>query len=258
MIDTHSHIYLPEFDQDRDLVVERALLAGVDAVLLPNIDLDSVSALHELSNQYPNFCHPMMGLHPTSVKDDYEKALAEIKSHLIQRKYVAIGEVGIDLYWDQSFRLHQIDAFEQQLEWAKQYGLPVVIHCRDAFDDVLHCVEKHLDDRLSGVFHSFSGTTEHVARILEYSQFMFGINGIVTFKNSSIVSAVKCIPLDRLLVETDSPYLAPVPHRGRRNEPAYVADTVKHLATIYDIGFNEMAEITVLNAKKMFNFVPSK
>lgn len=252
MIDTHSHIYLDEFDADRRQVVERAKNKGVEAIFMPNIDLASIEPMLALAHQYPGYCFPMMGLHPTSVKEDYEDVLEMILSWFERHQFSAVGEIGIDLYWDKSFRSQQIIAFEQQLIKAKSLGLPVVIHCREAFSEVFASVEKHLDAQLTGVFHSFSGSVHDVARIVEYGSFMIGINGIVSFKNSSISEAVKTIPTNRLVVETDAPFLAPVPYRGRRNEPAYVAEVVRHLANLLGLGFHELEDITNNNARRLF------
>lgn len=253
MIDTHSHIYLKEFDHDRRTVVERAQMEGVEAILLPNIDLSSIDPMVDLATQFPGYCHPMMGLHPTSVDESFESVLEEILSWFGRRRFCAVGEIGIDLYWDRTFKSQQIAAFEMQLLKAKELNLPVVIHCRNAFEEVLSSVEKHLDGGLRGVFHSFSGTVSEVQRIVEFGSFMIGINGIVTFKNSSIIGAVKTIPLAKLVVETDAPYLAPVPHRGRRNEPAYVAEIVKSLAHLRGMPVDEMEILTANNARQLFN-----
>ncbi|MBP8789973.1 MAG: TatD family hydrolase [Breznakibacter sp.] len=252
MIDTHSHIYLDEFDADRSEVVERAKHNGVEAIFMPNIDLASIEPMLALAQQQPGYCFPMMGLHPTSVKEDFEDVLETILSWFKRHQFSAVGEIGIDLYWDKSFRSQQIIAFEQQLIKAKILGLPVVIHCREAFSEVFASVEKHLDAQLTGVFHSFSGSVHDVARIVEYGNFMIGINGIVSFKNSSIWESVKVIPTNRLVVETDAPFLAPVPYRGRRNEPAYVAEVVRHLANLLGLGFHELEDITSNNARRLF------
>ena len=252
MIDTHSHIYLDEFDADRRQVVERAKNKGVEAIFMPNIDLASIEPMLALAHQYPGYCFPMMGLHPTSVKEDFEDILHTILSWFERHQFSAVGEIGIDLYWDKSCRAQQIIAFEQQLIKAKSLDLPVVIHCREAFSEVFASVEKHLDAQLTGVFHSFSGSVHDVARIVEYGSFMIGINGIVSFKNSSISEAVKTIPTNRLVVETDAPFLAPVPYRGRRNEPAYVAEVVRHLANLLGLGFHELEDITNNNARRLF------
>ena len=252
MIDTHSHIYLDEFDADRSEVVERAKHNGVEAIFMPNIDLASIEPMLALAQQQPGYCFPMMGLHPTSVKEDFEDILHTILSWFERHQFSAVGEIGIDLYWDKSFRAQQIIAFEQQLIKAKTLGLPVVIHCREAFSEVFASVEKHLDAQLTGVFHSFSGSVHDVARIVEYGNFMIGINGIVSFKNSSIWESVKVIPTNRLVVETDAPFLAPVPYRGRRNEPAYVAEVVRHLANLLGLGFHELEDIASNNARRLF------
>ena len=252
MIDTHSHIYLDEFDADRSEVVERAKHNGVEAIFMPNIDLASIEPMLALAQQQPGYCFPMMGLHPTSVKEDFVDVLETILSWFERHQFSAVGEIGIDLYWDKSFRSQQIIAFEQQLIKAKTLGLPVVIHCREAFSEVFASVEKHLDAQLTGVFHSFSGSVHDVARIVEYGNFMIGINGIVSFKNSSIWESAKVIPTNRLVVETDAPFLAPVPYRGRRNEPAYVVEVVRHLANLLGMGFHELEDITNNNARRLF------
>ena len=257
MIDTHSHIYLDEFNEDRNQVIQRAKIAGVEAIFMPNIDLASVEPMLNLVHQHPGYCFPMMGLHPTSVKDDYETVLSSIMDWFNRFQFSAIGEIGIDLYWDKTYRTQQIVVFEEQLKKAKALKLPVVIHCRDAFKEVFASVEKHLDHQLRGVFHSFSGTPKEVSRIVEYGTFMIGINGIVTFKNSSISESAKFIPLDRLVVETDSPFLAPVPHRGRRNEPAYVAEVIHHLARLHQMNSSRMEQITTDNANQLFQNLPN-
>ncbi len=252
MIDTHSHIYLDEFNNDRDQVIQRARQNGIEAIFMPNIDLTTIQPMLSLTTQYPGYCLPMMGLHPTSVKDDYQKTLQHIMAWFDQFNFAAVGEIGIDLYWDKTFRNEQIVVFEEQLVKAKSLGLPVVIHCREAFKDVFTSIEKHLDHQLKGVFHSFSGSPLDAARIVEYDTFMIGINGIVTFKNSSITESAKVIPLNRLVVETDAPFLAPVPHRGRRNEPAFVTEIARCLGRIHGIDYHEMEQITTANARQLF------
>ncbi len=253
MIDTHSHIYSPEFAIDSDSMVERAITNDVEAIYMPNIDLDSIHPMLSLEARYPGYCFAMMGLHPTSVKDDYELSLAKVTEWLESRHFCAIGEIGIDLYWDQTYKNQQVEAFEAQLALAVKHSLPVVIHCRDAFPEVFASVEKYLNGSLSGIFHSFSGSVADVERINSYGTFLFGINGIVTFKNSSIVESVKAIPLEKIVAETDAPYLAPVPHRGRRNEPSYLPAIVGKLAEIYSLPFDEMVQITKSNSLRIFN-----
>lgn len=253
MIDTHSHIYLPEFDEDLKSVVDNAKAAGVEKILLPNVDADTIGRMLKVESMFPDLCHAMMGLHPTSVKADYKEHLQVIESHLQSRKYMAIGEVGIDLYWDKTYRNEQMEVFAQQLQWAKQMDLPVVIHCRDAFAEVFEVVEAHLDNQLRGVFHSFSGGVEELERITGYKNFIVGINGVVTFKNTNLREVLTHTSLDSVVLETDAPYLAPVPHRGRRNEPAYLTKIVAQLSEVFKVSEEEVRTCTSANAKKMFD-----
>ncbi len=253
MIDTHSHIYLSEFDEDREDVIERAKSAGVEKVLLPNVDKDTIEAMHRLEVAHQGYCYSMMGLHPTSVKADYLQVLAEIKAYIDKREYIAIGEIGIDLYWDKTFRQEQMDAFEQQIKWAKAKQVPIVIHCRDAFPEVFEVLDGQLDESLVGVFHSFSGGAEEARRILAYDNFMMGINGVVTFKNTNLREVLRSVPFDKLVLETDAPYLAPVPKRGRRNEPAYLEKVAETLAMVYGISMEEVKQQTSKNARQLFD-----
>lgn len=253
LIDTHSHIYLEEFDEDRVEVITKAKAQGLKKVLLPNVDASTIERMHETEKANPDFCMAMMGVHPTSIKANYREELDIAKQHLDQREYLAIGEVGIDLYWDKTFRNEQMLAFEEQIIWAKQLGIPVVIHCRDAFPEVFEVVEKQLDDKLRGVFHSFTGTEEEAQRIVEYGSFMMGINGVVTFKNTHLREAIQNVPIEKLVLETDAPYLAPVPHRGRRNEPSYIMKVAETLATVYRTNLEGIIAQTSENAVRMFN-----
>ncbi len=252
MIDTHSHIYLSDFDSDRKEVIERARDIGVESILLPNVDGETVDAMHQLEADYSGYCHAMMGVHPTSIKSDYLQALQQVRQYIDARKYIAIGEIGIDLYWDKTYKAEQMDAFEQQIIWAKEKNLPIVIHCRDAFPEVFEVVEKQLDDKLFGVFHSFSGDEPEAKRILEYKNFMLGINGVVTFKNTNLRDVLKEVPLDKLVLETDAPYLAPVPKRGKRNEPAYLERVAETIAGVYSVNVDEVKQQTTSNAKQLF------
>ena len=253
LFDTHTHIYLPEFDNDRDDVVDRALENGVTRLMLPNVDLDTIDALQHTLNAYPDMCSAAMGLHPTSVTENYRKDLDHIFEILDTNSYQAVGEIGIDLYWDKSYQKEQIDAFEMQIRYAAQHSLPVIIHCREALDSILPVLHKlsHLDVR--GVFHSFSGSSEELSRIFESGDFYIGINGIVTFKKSSLRETLSAIPLDRLLLETDAPYLAPVPYRGKRNEPAFVRHTAEFIANELHMETLEIETITYKNACRLFN-----
>ncbi|MEG1905804.1 MAG: TatD family hydrolase, partial [Bacteroidales bacterium] len=227
MIDTHAHIYSEEFDQDRDDVIKRALEAGVEKIVLANVDRDSFAPLLNTWQKYPDICVPTIGLHPTSVQENFEEELAWLQQHISEYPFRAIGEIGLDLYWDKTYRTQQLAAFETQMGWAAELNLPVIIHVRDAFDDLHRELEKCASWGVKGIIHSFSGDAEDAARILSQGNYLFGINGIATFKKSSLPDVIRTIGLDHLVVETDAPYLAPVPHRGKRNEPAYVTDTAR-------------------------------
>lgn len=250
-IDTHSHIYLSEFDNDRADMLTRAAAQGVQTILMPNIDSRSIGPMLQTERDYPN-CFAMMGLHPTSVKDDYQQELDVIAKQLLARRYIGIGEIGIDLYWDKTYIQQQLEVFEQQLLWAKDLDLPVVIHCREAFPEVFRVVDKVHDDRLKGVFHSFGGGTEELKHIEGYKTFKVGINGIVTFKKSTLPEALAHTNPHLLLIETDAPYLAPHPHRGKRNEPSYVPLVAQKVATIYNMELEDMSLILANNAKQLF------
>lgn len=252
MIDTHSHIYSEEFDADRTETVDRAYKAGIQHIILPNVDSDSLTRMLALEAQYPRFCHAAIGLHPTSVKENFAEELALVDSELKRRKWVAIGEIGIDLYWDKTFLTQQIKAFQQQVEWALAYKLPIIIHVRDSFRETMNALTPYKNCGLTGVFHSFTGTLEEAREIIDFGGFMLGINGIVTFKNSGLAAVVGEIDLKHILLETDSPYLTPAPHRGKRNESAYVSLICKKLAEVYNCSETEINEQTTRNAKWLF------
>jgi len=253
IIDTHSHIYSEEFDNDIDEVILRAKTAGVEKILLPNIDSSSLNRLQTTSDKYNGYCIPMMGLHPTSVKEDWQTELNIIKQELGKRPYIAIGEIGIDLYWDKTFEKEQKEVFEEQLRWSIEYDLPVAIHSRDAISQCVACIKNVGEEKLKGVFHSFGGTEDELHEILSLKNFLLGINGVVTFKNSTLPAVLKNVDISHIIVETDSPYLAPVPYRGKRNESSYVLNVVNKLADIYNITPEEVSERTSKNAKKLFN-----
>ncbi|WP_462317545.1 TatD family hydrolase [Marinilabilia sp.] len=252
MIDTHSHIYLPEFDEDRAEIIANAKKAGVQKVLMPNIDGQSIRSVISVEEEYPGFCYAMMGLHPTSVKGDYQEQLANTEYWLNQQEFIAVGEIGIDLYWDKTWEREQREVFRTQLKWAKKMGKPVVIHVRDAFEAVFQELDKVYDGTLKGVFHSFSGNKSQARRALEYQGFMLGINGIVTFKNSNLDKVLAEVGPERLMVETDAPYLAPVPYRGKRNQPAYLKHTLDKLADIFEVTPEQMNDLTTENAVRLF------
>lgn len=251
LVDTHTHLFANQFNLDRREVVQKALDAGVDKMLLPNINSDSIESMHELCQNVPNHCFPMMGLHPCDVKESYLEELETIKSHLDKGNYVAIGEIGIDLHWDKSTLDIQKKAFRQQLIWGIEYDLPVAIHIRESFDDVFEVVEEVNENKLRGVFHCFTGTVEQGKKAIEMG-FMLGIGGVVTFKNSGLDKTLKELPLEHLVLETDSPYLAPTPHRGQRNESSFLPIIAQKLADIYELDTQEVARITTHNAHTLF------
>jgi len=252
-IDTHTHLYVEQFDEDRDSVVQECLDAGITKLLLPNIDSSSIESLHQLASSYPDICLPMMGLHPCSVTESFQEELDIAKSWLDKRDYIAIGEIGIDLYWDKSTLPYQVEAFKQQIEWAKELGLPIVIHARDSFDEIFEVLDEVNDERLRGIFHCFTGTIDQAKKVLGYGDFLLGIGGVVTFKNGGLDKTLQEIDLDHLVLETDSPYLAPTPNRGKRNKSPYLTLIVDKLVDIYGKTPAEIGEITSANAVKMFN-----
>lgn len=250
MIDTHSHIYGPEFDNDRAEVIQRARLAGVDKVLLPNINEESIARMFQVAEEYPGVCYPMMGLHPEDVKEDWTQVLDRME--VLLDGMIAVGEVGLDFYWDATFRKEQIEAFERQICWAVERDLPLVIHMRKAEQELLEVMERHKSDGLRGVFHCFGGSKETASRMLKHEGFVLGIGGVVTFKNSRLAETLRHVPLDRIVLETDAPYLAPVPYRGKRNEPSYVAHVARFLSDIYNVSEDEVNDVTNLAVKRVF------
>lgn len=251
-IDTHTHLYSDAFGEDRDAMILRAMDAGVGKMLLPNIDADSIPGMLDLEKKYPGHCYPMMGLHPTSVKEDWEAQLAGMKKQLSERQFIAVGEIGIDLYWDTQFKTQQVAAFIEQISWAKELNLPIVIHARNSFPEIFEVLDQHNDDRLRGIFHCFTGTFEDAQKIRSYGGFLFGIGGVLTFKKSGLDEVVRQLDPQELVLETDSPYLAPAPHRGKRNESAYIPLIADKLSDIFEIPVNRIAEITTQNAQSMF------
>lgn len=253
LIDTHTHIYLEEFDEDRAGVVERAKAVGIDALLMPNVDLETVDRLHKYCDALPGFAFPMMGLHPTSVNSNYAEDLLKIEKYIPTRTYCAIGEIGIDLYWDQTFRKEQIEVFKEQLKWSIDLGLPVAIHTRNAMQETLDAIYSVDYKKLTGVFHSFTGTAEELEEINKLPNFKIGINGVVTFKNSNLSEVLKGTTLDKIVLETDAPYLAPVPYRGKRNEPSFIIKTAEKLTDTYGVNLKETLTSTRKTAIKLFN-----
>lgn len=249
--DTHTHLYSSQFDEDRDSMMQRAFDAGVSRFFIPAIDSTHTDAMLALEKNYPDAIFLMMGLHPTSVKENYKEELAHVKEMLNKRSFYAIGEIGIDLYWDKSFLAQQQEAFKTQIQWAKELNLPIVIHCRDAFDEIFEVLESEKDEKLFGIFHCFTGTLEQAKRALSYNM-KLGIGGVVTFKNGKIDKFLNEIPLKHIVLETDSPYLAPTPFRGKRNESSYIINVIDKLVDIYGLTSEEIAKITTQNSKDIF------
>lgn len=256
MIDTHTHLFVEEFEEDLPQVVERARLAGVERTFLPNIDDTTVDALLKVCAQYPGYCFPMLGFHPTSVDADAMPKVKAMKSLLVEgHPFVGIGEVGVDLYWDKTYIKEQQAVLDEQIQWALEWNLPLIIHCREAFPELFQVLKPYQSTSLSGIFHSFTGTLAEAEELLEYANFMVGINGVVTFKKSTLPEVLQIVPAERLVLETDSPYLSPVPFRGKRNESAYVRNVAMKLAELYGTTFGEMERITTENALKVFKKV---
>ncbi|MGL5937462.1 MAG: TatD family hydrolase [Phocaeicola sp.] len=253
LIDTHTHLFSADFSEDLSAVIERAQAAEVEKLFLPNIDDDSIEQLLAICSRYPNCCYPMLGLHPTSVDANYQQKLKVLHSYLKEsHPFVAIGEVGLDLYWDKSYAKEQEQALHTQIAWALEYDLPLVIHCRSAHAELVTLLKSYEKESLSGVFHSFGGTVDEAQELLEYPYFYLGINGTVTFKNSQLPANLKQIALERIVLETDSPYLSPVPYRGSRNESSRIKNIANKLSDINEVSENVVASITTLNALKLF------
>lgn len=251
LIDTHSHIYLPEFSRDRVAMSERAEKEGVISILMPAIDASTHTDMLELENLFPGSCRSMMGLHPCSVKENYREELKIAREYLEKRRFMAVGEIGLDFYWDKTFTEQQYAAFHEQVEWALQYDIPTSIHSRSATDECLEVVRQHQKGKLKGVFHCFSGDMRQAQQVIDLGLYL-GIGGVLTFKNSGLDKVIEPVSLEHLVLETDAPYLAPVPFRGKRNEPSYLKYVVDKLAEIKGIEKEEVAAITTANAKKLF------
>ena len=255
MIDTHTHIDSEEFDEDRALAVQRAKEAGVEKVFVPAIDLKSVSSVLQTCRQFPGYAYPMIGLHPEEVKADWRNQLAQMKPMLDEpnHPFIAIGEVGLDYYWSREFEAEQLQAFEEQVEWAAEYDLPLMIHCRKAQNEMVHILKRHEKELArGGVFHCFTGNEKEAEQLLQFDNFVLGIGGVLTFKKSHLPEVLAGIPIDRIVIETDSPYMAPVPMRGKRNESAYVAFVLKRITEIYGISEDEADRRTTANALRIF------
>ena len=249
--DTHTHLYSEQFDEDRKAMIQRAKKAGVSRFFIPAIDSSYSKSMFQLEKDFPEDVFLMMGLHPTSVNKNYLDELAHVKKWIDKRHFYAIGEIGIDLYWDKSFLKQQKEAFKTQIQWAKEKKWPVVIHCREAFDEIFEVLESEKSDDLYGIFHCFTGTKEQAEKAISYHM-KLGIGGVITFKNGKIDQFLKDIDIKHIVLETDSPYLAPIPYRGKRNESAYITEVVDKLTTIYGLSFDEIASITTQNSKDVF------
>jgi len=252
LTDTHSHLYAEQFSEDIEDVMLRCRENNIHRIFLPNIDSTSIEGMKKLVAVYPKTCFPMMGLHPTSVKENYLEELKLVEQLLDQEKFVAIGEIGIDLYWDKTYFKEQQDAFRKQINLAKKYKLPFVIHCRDSFNEIFEILDDMNDDDMKGIFHCFTGTLEQANHIINYGGFKLGIGGVVTFKNSGLDAVVKDIDLQHIVLETDSPYLTPTPFRGKRNESSYLIHIAQKLADIYGFSIEEVAAITTKNSRDVF------
>ena len=253
-IDTHTHLYSSQFDEDRELVVKDAISNGVEKLLLPNISSKYSESLLNLCRKFPENCFPMMGLHPCDVtKENFEEEIHHVENELKKNKYIAVGEIGIDLYWDKSTIEIQKKAFTHQINLAKQYNIPIAIHVRESFDEAFRIVESLNDSNLTGVFHCFTGNENDAKKIIDLNGFYLGIGGVLTFKNSGLDHTIKNINLEHLLLETDSPYLAPTPYRGKRNESKYLLNIAKKIAEIHHVSIEEVAKTTTKNAHDLFN-----
>ncbi|MBE7684473.1 YchF/TatD family DNA exonuclease [Tenacibaculum piscium] len=250
--DTHTHLYSEEFDQDRTEMIQRAKDSGVSRFFIPAIDSSSTERMFDLEKNFPNDVFLMMGLHPTYVKENYKEELAHVKKWIDKRPFYAIGEIGIDLYWDKTFVTQQQEAFRTQIQWAKEKKLPIVIHCRDAFDEVFEVLEAEKGADLFGIFHCFTGTLEQAKQAISYNM-KLGIGGVATFKKGKIDKFLNEIDIKDIVLETDSPYLAPTPYRGKRNESAYLTNVVDKLVDIYGLTFDEISAITTQNSKDIFS-----
>ncbi|MGB1042695.1 MAG: TatD family hydrolase [Tenacibaculum sp.] len=250
--DTHTHLYSEQFDSDRNEMIQRAKEAGIQRFFIPAIDSSYTNRMFDLEKNYPNDVFLMMGLHPTSVKENYKEELIHVKEWIDKRNFYAIGEIGIDLYWDKTFLSQQQEAFRTQIQWAKEKKMPIVIHCRDAFNEIFEVLESEKSDDLFGIFHCFTGTLEQAKKAISYNM-KLGIGGVATFKNGKIDKFLNEINIKHIVLETDSPYLAPTPYRGKRNESSYITNVIDKLVDIYGLTFEEISEITTQNSKDVFS-----
>ncbi len=252
LIDTHTHLFLEQFAADDEQVIESAVTNGVERFYLPNIDSSTYDSMMAFVGKYPDRCYPLIGLHPCSVKEDFEVELAFVREKLSKQRFYGIGETGIDLYWDKTNLDQQIEAFALQIQLAKEFQLPVIIHCRESFNEVFEVISKFNDEKLFGIFHCFTGSIQQAQDVISLEGFKMGIGGVLTFKNGGLDQTVKEIDLKHLVLETDSPYLAPAPYRGKRNESSYIKIIAERLAEIKGVSLEEIAVITTENANKIF------
>ena len=256
LIDTHTHLFTEEFDEDRELAIVRATEAGVTRLFMPNIDDTTIDRLMNLCGTHDN-CFPLMGFHPTSVDEHWRERLAVVEQCLRANPqlFYGIGEVGMDLYWDKTWLKEQQEVFRMQVDWALEFCLPLIIHCREAYPELLEVLADYRGSGLTGIFHSFTGSAEDALRLLQYDGFMLGVNGVLTFKKSTLPDVLSDVPLERIVLETDSPYLAPVPYRGKRNESAYLVKVAERLSDVYGLPVSDIARVTTCNALKIFSRV---
>ena len=252
IIDTHSHIYLPEFDADRDAMLMRAENEGINLILMPAVDEETYLAMLKTEENFPGQCVSMMGLHPCSIKEGYKQELKKVEGYFEKRRFVAVGETGLDFYWDKTFTKEQYESFQTQIEWAKHYNIPVVIHSRNSIDECISTIKENQQGNLKGVFHCFSGDEKQAKAIIDLG-FYLGIGGVVTFKNSGLDKVMADIDMKSVVLETDAPYLAPVPFRGKRNECSYLKYVVEKLGEIKNVSKEEIEGITTKNAKELFS-----
>ena len=254
LIDTHAHIDGEEFDDDRLEVISRAKEAGVGSVFIPNVNVAGVGKMLQVCSENPGYLYPMIGLHPEDVDADYQKALDTLERMITpDNPFIAVGEVGLDFYWDTTFRAQQVDAFQSQVEWALEYDLPLMIHARSAHQQLVETLDKYRGRGLTGVFHCFTGTEEEARQLLAFEGFALGIGGVLTFKKSNLPTTLpNVVPLERIVLETDAPYMAPVPHRGKRNESSYIPYIIERMAEAYSVEPDEVSRITTENAERIF------
>jgi TatD DNase family protein len=254
LIDTHAHIYSDKFETDRDSVIEEIRAAGISRIYMPNVDVDTIARMLECESRYGDLCVPMMGLHPCDVKEDFERQLKVMEEWLNRRTFAAVGEIGTDLYWDKTTFEIQKEALEIQVSWAKEKELPIVLHCRESIDPTIDLIEKVHDGKLRGIFHCFTGTLDQARRIVDMG-FLLGIGGVVTYKNGGLDQVIPYIGSGNLVLETDAPYLAPVPHRGKRNTPAYLPEIARRVGDLLGLSLEKVAEVTGVNALHLFKEV---